>query len=459
MATRKAKGAKGGGTIRQRPDGRWEARYTLGIDPGTGKQIQKSVYGKTQKEVRQKLTAITAEIDNGTYQEPCKMTVNDWLDIWLKDYQIGVKDSTAYLYERQAKLYLRPALGNISLETLKVHTVQRLYNSLSQEHDGQPALSAKTIKNIHGVLHKALQQAVLLNYIRYNPTTACVLPKIIKKEIHPLTDQQAAQLLNLLKGSRYEIPLTVDLFTGLREGELLGLMWDCVDFEKGTLLINKQLRRSQRKGGTYYFSPPKNNKSRTITPAPYVMKLLQAQKVQQARQRLMAGPAWEDSGLVFTNEFGRYVSYRAIFDSFKRIVKRIGLPDARIHDLRHPYVKHTTKIFSLRLMDFQAQAYPDARRKTRGACQLHRGGQSRSPVRPLCNRKRFSCLLPQAKMSWILYAISMRLSGYTSTRSISSSASSVVSVSASKIALDASLRLSCRACSSCFCFACANTAA
>lgn len=265
------------------------------------------------------------------------MTVNDWLDIWLKDYQIGVKDSTAYLYERQAKLYLRPALGNIPLETLKAHTIQRLYNSLSQEHDGQLALSAKTIKNIHGVLHKALQQTVLLNYIRYNPTTACVLPKIVKKEIRPLTDQQTAQLLNLLKGSKYEIPLTVDLFTGLREGELLGLMWDCVDFEKGTILVNKQLRRSQRKGGTYYFSPPKNNKSRTITPAPYVMKLLQAQKVQQARQRLMAGPAWEDSGLVFTNEFGRYVPYRAIFDCFKRIVKRIGLPDARIHDLRHTY--------------------------------------------------------------------------------------------------------------------------
>ena len=136
-------------------------------------------------------------------------------------------------------------------------------------------------------------------------------------------------------------------------------------------------------------------------------------------------------------------------------------PDRRItfHGLRHPYVKHTTKIFSLRLMDFQAQACPDARRKTRGACQLLRVGQSRSPVRPLCNRKRFSCLPPQSKMSWILYAISMRLSGYTSTRSISSSASSVVSVSASKIALDAFLRLSCRACSSCFCFACANTAA
>ena len=338
LATRKTKGAKGGGTIRQRPDGRWEARYTLGIDPGTGKQIQKSVYGKTQKEVAQNLRQITAEIDAKTYVAPCKLSISEWMSIWAQDYLVGVKASTAYLYRRTIELYIDPHLGHIRLDALNAHTVQHFYNELAKpsKPDAAP-LSAKSIKNIHGVLHKALQQAVLLNYIRYNPTTACVLPKIVKKEIHPLTDQQTAQLLNLLKGSKYEIPLTVDLFTGLREGELLGLIWDCVDFEKGTILVNKQLRRSQRKGGTYYFSPPKNNKSRTITPAPYVMKLLQAQKVQQARQRLMAGPAWEDSGLVFTNEFGRYISYRAIFDSFKRIVKRIGLSDARIHDLRHTY--------------------------------------------------------------------------------------------------------------------------
>ena len=338
LTTRKTKGAKGGGTIRQRPDGRWEARYTLGIDPGTGKQIQKSVYGKTQKEVAQNLRQITAEIDARTYVAPCKLSVAEWMAVWAQDYLVGIKASTAYLYKRTIELYIEPHLGHIRLDTLNAHTVQHFYNELAKpsKPDAAP-LSAKSIKNIHGVLHKALQQAVLLNYIRYNPTTACVLPKIVKKEIHPLTDQQTAQLLNLLKGSKYEIPLTVDLFTGLREGELLGLIWDCVDFEKGTILVNKQLRRSQRKGGTYYFSPPKNNKSRTITPAPYVMKLLQAQKVQQARQRLMAGPAWEDSGLVFTNEFGRYISYRAIFDSFKRIVKRIGLSDARIHDLRHTY--------------------------------------------------------------------------------------------------------------------------
>ena len=339
------KGANGAGSIRKITTTRngkeytyWQGRYTEGYDACTGKQIQRSITGKTQKEVAQKLRQITAEIDATTYVAPCKLSISEWMSIWAQDYLVGVKASTAYLYRRTIELYIDPHLGHIRLDALNAHTVQHFYNELAKpsKPDAAP-LSAKSIKNIHGVLHKALQQAVLLNYIRYNPTTACVLPKIVKKEIHPLTDQQTAQLLNLLKGSKYEIPLTVDLFTGLREGELLGLMWDCVDFEKGTFLINKQLRRSQRKGGTYYFSPPKNNKSRTITPAPYVMKLLQAQKVQQARQRLMAGPAWEDSGFVFTNEFGRYVSYRAIFDCFKRIVKRIGLPDARIHDLRHTY--------------------------------------------------------------------------------------------------------------------------
>ena len=345
------KGANGAGSIRKITTTRngkeytyWQGRYTEGYDACTGKQIQRSITGKTQKEVAQKLRQITAEIDAKTYVAPCKLSISEWMSIWAQDYLVGVKASTAYLYRRTIELYIDPHLCHIRLDALNAHTVQHFYNELAKpsKPDAAP-LSAKSIKNIHGVLHKALQQAVLLNYIRYNPTTACVLPKIVKKEIHPLTDQQTAQLLNLLKGSKYEIPLTVDLFTGLREGELLGLMWDCVDFEKGTILINKQLRRSQRKGGTYYFSPPKNNKSRTITPAPYVMKLLQAQKVQQAKQRLMAGPAWEDSGFVFTNEFGRYVSYRAIFDCFKRIVRNIGAPATRFHDLRHTFAVASIK--------------------------------------------------------------------------------------------------------------------
>ena len=339
------KGANGAGSIRKITTTRngkeytyWQGRYTEGYDACTGKQIQRSITGKTQKEVAQKLRQITAEIDAKTYVAPCKLSISEWMSIWAQDYLVGVKASTAYLYRRTIELYIDPHLGHIRLDALNAHTVQHFYNELAKpsKPDAAP-LSAKSIKNIHGVLHKALKQAVLIGYLRTNPTEACILPRIIRKEMHPLEEDQVAVFLREVQGHPHEYLYKIALFTGLREGELLGLMWDCVDFEKGTILINKQLRRSQRKGGTYYFSPPKNNKSRTITPAPYVMKLLQAQKVQQAEQRLMAGPAWEDSGLVFTNEFGRYVSYRAIFDCFKRIVKRIGLPDARIHDLRHTY--------------------------------------------------------------------------------------------------------------------------
>ena len=200
---------------------------------------------------------------------------------------------------------------------------------------------------------------------------------------------------------------------------------------------------------------------RRLPLVPIIEKELLQRREEQMQNQKLYRKSYDTNYLdfVFVNDMGTLFKPDYITRHFKELLQRNNLKVIRVHDLRHPYVKHTTKIFSLRLMAFQAQAYPDARRKTRGACQLHRGGQSRSPVRPLCNRKRFSCLPPQAKMSWILYAISMRLSGYTSTRSISSSASSVVSVSVSKIALGASLRLSCRACSSCFCFACANTAA
>lgn len=238
------KGANGAGSIRKITTTRngkeytyWQGRYTEGYDACTGKQIQRSITGKTQKEVAQKLRQITAEIDAKTYVAPCKLSISEWMSIWAQDYLVGVKASTAYLYRRTIELYIEPHLGHIRLDALNAHTVQHFYNELAKpsKPDAAP-LSAKSIKNIHGVLHKALQQAVLLNYIRYNPTTACVLPKIVKKEIHPLTDQQTAQLLNLLKGSKYEIPLTVDLFTGLREGELLGLMWDS--------LILKRVRSS-----------------------------------------------------------------------------------------------------------------------------------------------------------------------------------------------------------------------
>ena len=248
------------------------------------------------------------------------------------------------------------------------------------------------------------------------------------------------------------IGILLCLYTGMQIGEICALKWGDILLDEQYLFIHQTMQRIQMNGDKskktkVLIGPPKSEYSIRKIPIPSEMLQL---LVQVKRQ---------NEAFLLTGMIHSYIEPRCMENRFKTVIDKCGVSKLNFHALRHPYVKHTTKIFSLRLMDSQAQAYPDARRKTRGACQLHRGGQSRSPVRPLCNRKRFSCLPPQSKMSWILYAISMRLSGYTSTRSISSSASSVVSVSASKIALDASLRLSCRACSSCFCFACANTAA
>jgi integrase len=329
--------AQGSGTIRQRKDGRWEGRVTVGRDPGTGKQVQRSVYGATQQEVRKKLVQLTAALDSGTYKEPCKMTVGQWLDIWEKDYLTGVKPSTAFLYSEQIRLYIKPAFGSVKLEALNAHTIQSLYNSLGAERNGKPGLSPKSIKNIHGVIHKALQQAVKIGYLRSNPADACELPRIERKEIMPLDEEQIAAFLAAIQGHRHELLYQVALFTGMREGELLGLMWDCVDFERGTITIKRQLRREQKKGGQYYLTTPKNGKSRTLTPAPWVMKSLRVQRIKQTEQRLKVGPMWEDSGMVFTNETGGYLSYRTVYDCFKRVVKKLGIPDTRFHDLRHTF--------------------------------------------------------------------------------------------------------------------------
>ena len=134
-----------------------------------------------------------------------------------------------------------------------------------------------------------------------------------------------------------EALFTVTLFTGLREGEVMGLMWDCVDFEAGTITVNKQLQRLRGGGGEYRFVSPKNGKSRVITPAASVMALLKRHRAAQAAQRLRAGKLWEDSGLVFTDELGHHLAQAAIYRSFKKAAAAIGRPDARFHDLRHSY--------------------------------------------------------------------------------------------------------------------------
>ncbi len=314
----------------------WEARYTAGIDAGTGKQIQKSISGKTQKEVTQKLKEVLHQLDTGTYNTPSKMTVAAWLDIWLSEYvKQSCKPLTYDTYKSRVEIHIKPAFGNVALQALTTVQIQKFLNSCTTDKN----LSPKSIKNIHGILHKALEQAVKLHYITYNQADACELPRQVKKEIKPLDENEIAKFLDAIaNGEEFKNLFTVALFTGMREGEICGLSWDAVNFKDGTITVKQQLQKGKEKGSQYYISTTKNDKARVITAAPYVMQILRETKSQQFTARLQLGATWNNEwNLVFTKNDGSFIPCQTVLKHFKKAAARIGCPDARFHDLRHTY--------------------------------------------------------------------------------------------------------------------------
>lgn len=321
------------GSIRKRADGRWEGTVTIGVDPGTGKQLRRSVYGRTMKEVVVGVQRMRISLADGMYTEPSKMTVGAWLNLWHRDYLGSVKPATKVTYASQIRNHLKPAFAAVKLVDLKPIQVQRFYNNLTEK-----GLSAKTVKGIHGVLHKALSQAIKLNYIRTNPTHACELPRIEKPNINYMDSEAIAAFLEAIKGHAYEAMFKVAMFTGMRLGELLGLTWDRVDFKRGRITIDRQLLRPRTKGEPFQFGSLKNDKPCIIMPATTVFETLKEHRSAQVKQRLLAGPLWiEEPDFVFTNEFGRHASYWKLSKHLNNILKGLGLSRMRFHDLRHTY--------------------------------------------------------------------------------------------------------------------------
>lgn len=388
------------------------------------------------------------------------MLFADYLLEWLEIAKGRLAHATYGAYQGLLKSTIVPYFRKkkLTLRELEARHLQMFYSEMLRR------VTPNTVIHYHAVIHSALKYAVKTDMLIQNVADKVDRPR--KNSFQPvfLSADEMQKMFEALRGTKLELPVLVAAFYGLRRGEVVGLKWDAIDFEQGTISVKRTVTSTIIDGKYQEFEQQSAKTKSSLRTLPLIGSFreyfMQVKEAQELNKQVCGNCYnYEYDGFVFVDELGERMRVEYLTNAFPKFLESHGLRRMRFHDLRHPYVKHTTKIFSLRLMDFQAQAYPDARRKTRGACQLHRGGQSQSPVRPLCNRKRFSCLPPQSKISRILYAISIRLSGYTSTRSISSSASSVVSVSASKSALDASLRLSCRACSSCFCFACANTAA
>jgi len=329
MSKRNANGLP---SIRQRKDGSWEARITLGYDPGTGKQIQKSIYGKTQAEVRKKSSKALFSIDEGKYLESSKLTISEWLEIWLSEYaQNAVKFTTYESYVQISKTHICPKLGALRLSEISPLAIQSFYNQLSAD-----GLSPKTVKNVHGVLRRALQQAVSNRDLPSNPVDSCVLPKTPKKEMNVLDESDMARFLKEISGNRHETLFILALFSGMRQSEILGLKWDCVDFDDETIIVKQQLSKP-KKDGEHILTSVKNNEVRAIAIAPSVFVLLAVHKEKQAEMRLSAEEYWVDDNFVFTNDRGGHLTHSNIYKRFKGILSKIGINDVRFHDLRHSY--------------------------------------------------------------------------------------------------------------------------
>ena len=327
------KRANGEGNIRKRKDGRWEGRYTAGHDPETGKPIYKNVLGRTQTEAKSKLKAAIEETKSLDITKAGKYTVGAWMDEWFENYaKVKVRPSSHQTYRGYIDNHIKPNIGKIPLEKLTSLELQKLYKKLLEkgrveriESKGQSkGLSPKTVRNIHQIIASAMKLAKEQEIVVSDPTEGCALPKLERKEMQTLLVEQLASFLREAKESGVFEFYYVELATGLRRGELLGLKWEDIDLEKGNLRVKRQVARIN---GEVTEAPLKTkNAYRTLPLAEDTIAVLKQQK------KKVGSSHW-----VFPSPTGGPISPDSVLHMLHRVLKRTGLPRVRFHDLRHTF--------------------------------------------------------------------------------------------------------------------------
>lgn len=340
----------GEGSIRQRKDGRWEARITIGRNEN-GSQKIKYFYGKSRKEVAEKLSAYINESKKGTYIEPSKYTVSQWLDEWYKNYVVNkVKTNTRASYERTIRIYLKPNLGQYKLMDLKSNTIQAFYNKLAfgeiNSITGRK-LRKRSIITIHKVLRCSLQIAYINDLIPKNPAgeRRITLPQYNSKEnLKVFSMEEQKKIERACLNERLGIAVIFDLYTGLRRGELLALTWNDINLEKRTLTINKQFGRLinfddniQSKTVLKLSENTKTNEQRTISISKDIIRLLNDYRICELKRQQQLGEFFKDNNLIFCKENGDYLDPKLLTDIYKKILKSANVSHRKFHSLRHTF--------------------------------------------------------------------------------------------------------------------------
>ena len=305
----------------------------MGKDPETGKAIIKNVLGKTQAEVKEKLKRAIEENVGIDYGRAKNYTVGNWLEVWYENYaKIKMRPSTYLTYHGYIENHIKPQLGKIPLNDLTTLHLQQFYKKLLAEGrverieaQKQPkGLSAKTVRNIHQIISSALKLANEQRLIAHNPADGCALPKAERKEMQTLPVEQLTSFLREAKDSGVFALYYIDLTTGLRRGELLGLKWSDIDLEKGDLRVQRQIGRID---GKIIEMPLKTkNAYRTLPLSADAISVLKIQKCK------VGNSEW-----VFPSPTGGPMSPDSVLHMLHRVLKRAGLPKVRFHDLRHTF--------------------------------------------------------------------------------------------------------------------------
>ena len=327
------KRANGEGNIRKRKDGRWEGRYTAGHD-ANGKAIYKNVLGKTQAEVKEKLKRAIEENKGLDIVKAGQYTLGQWMDVWFENYaKLKVRPSSHQTYKGYINNHIKPHVGSIPLSKLTSLDLQKLYKILLSEGridrieaKNQPkGLSAKTVRNLNQIISSALNLAKEQKLIYSNPAEACALPKVEHREMKTLPVEQLTSFLREAKETGVYEMYYIELATGLRRGELLGLKWDDIDMNNGTIRVQRQVARID---GEIVEAPLKTKNSyRTVSIGSDAIEVLKEQRKKVGRE----------IEYVFPSPNVGPISPDSVLNMLHRVLERAGLPKIRFHDLRHTF--------------------------------------------------------------------------------------------------------------------------
>jgi integrase len=313
----------GEGSITQRKDGRWMAALTL------DNHKRKYFYGKTRKEVQDKLNHALYEQKQATLATGPQQTLGPYLDRWLEQVvKLTKRPNTYNGYRSVVNAHLKPSLGHIKLQKLTVEQLQAFY---AQK---QETLKPKTLAYIHAALSNALSNAVKWGLVGRNVASLVSLPHIERYEGQVLTVEQARKLLETAQGSRLDVLLLVALTTGMRRGELLALRWSDLDIKAGVLQVRRNVTRMTGVGYVERETKTKASRRKIIL-TPVVLEALKVHEEKQQQDRAKVGDRWLGLGLIFCTGNGNFLSGDWVWTAFKRLLKKAGLPDVRFHDLRH----------------------------------------------------------------------------------------------------------------------------